>query len=265
MEYKPPLTIKEQIKYLEDNKRVIYNQLSKDKAEEILRTCNYINVISPFKHRFAKKDRKQRVQKDVYGNHIYTRDVDFKEYYDLYVFERNQYPIMYKNLMNFERLLNSIVSHESIYNFYLSSTEAFNIFIEMLKANINTSAYLGNKKDRIIETINKLNRYIEEYQSPYIVFDNLCLNEILAILTALDKKTQDSCINQIICRQNIIKANDIPTFYDQASKLVRIRNCICHNDSLEILLRYLSRKHKRLRTSSDKHSYAKLIKKLNEQ
>ena len=51
-------------------------------------------------------------------------------------------------------------------------------------------------------------------------------------------------------------------FYNQASKIIRIRNYICHNDSLEILLRYLSRKYKTLRTSSDKHSYAKLIQKL---
>jgi len=93
-------------------------------------------------------------------------------------------------------------------------------------------------------------------------FHTLSLHSLLAILVSLDDGPKHRCIEEITKRQSIVKADDEKTFYDQVSKIIRIRNCICHNDSLEILLRYLSRKHKTLRTSSDKYSYAKMIEKI---
>lgn len=53
--YKPSKTVKEQVEYLESNKRVVFNEISKKEAEEILFKYRYINVITPYKHRFAKK------------------------------------------------------------------------------------------------------------------------------------------------------------------------------------------------------------------
>ena len=165
--------------------------------------------------------------------------------------------------MNFESIMNSVISYEVLNTFCLSTTNSFDIFVEMLKANINTSMYTDNTKTRMHENLNKLPKYLSDFKSPYVVFDNLSLNETLTVLAGLDSETQKKCINQIIVNQTIIKSDDMETFYQQVSKLVRIRNCICHNDSLEILLRFLSRKYKTLRSSSDKHSYAKLIEKLS--
>ena len=134
----------------------------------------------------------------------------------------------------------------------------------MLKATINTSSFRDSVKERMHETVDNLLNYILEYNNPYIVFDNLTLNEILIVLVGLDNETQSKCISQILKRQHLIKSDDINTFYSQVSRLVKIRNCVCHNDSIEILLLFLSRKHKSLRSSSDKYSYAKLIEKLSE-
>lgn len=264
MDFKQPLSVCDQTKYLSENKRVVYNNMSESDAQEILYKCNYINVITPFKYRFARKNKKGGVQKDVYGNHIYDRDVDFKEYYDLYLAERNKYPIIYKHIMEFETLLNSIISHECMCKFNICSTDSFKVFTEMLKATINTSSFRDSVKERMHETVDNLLNYILEYNNPYIVFDNLTLNEILIVLVGLDNETQSKCISQILKRQHLIKSDDINTFYSQVSRLVKIRNCVCHNDSIEILLLFLSRKHKSLRSSSDKYSYAKLIEKLSE-
>jgi hypothetical protein len=78
--YKHPLSNAEQVNYIEENKNVVYSQYSKEKAIQYLYEHSYINVITPFKHRFAEKDKKTGIPlRDGLGNHIYTHKVDFKE------------------------------------------------------------------------------------------------------------------------------------------------------------------------------------------
>lgn len=47
--FKQPLSVAEQTAYLAKMKRVVYNDIMEDEAQEFLYTHNYINVISPFK------------------------------------------------------------------------------------------------------------------------------------------------------------------------------------------------------------------------
>ena len=70
IKYKKPLTIEEQVDYLEKNKHVVYNITSKDEAKVYLYNHNYINVISPFKERFARHDENDAAVRDENGNHI---------------------------------------------------------------------------------------------------------------------------------------------------------------------------------------------------
>lgn len=260
--YKPPLTVKKMTEHLAKSKRVVFNDISEQEAQEILYTHNYINVISPFKYRFAKKNKKGLTIKDKNGNHIYERDVDFKEYYDLYVAERNKYPKLFRSISCFEQLFSSVVSYEVLNAYCLKDPAAFSNFISILRGNINSSQYKETVKNHNRDVVDNLEKSIEEYGNPYVVFDTLSLHSLLAILVSLDDGPKHRCIEEITKRQSIVKADDEKTFYDQVSKIIRIRNCICHNDSLEILLRYLSRRHKTLRTSSDKYSYAKMIEKI---
>lgn len=81
--YKSAKTLEEQIEYLKSNKRVRFNIIDEKSAKDILFKYNYINVISPYKHHFAKLNSKKEVIK-VDGNHVYERDVEFSEYYELY-------------------------------------------------------------------------------------------------------------------------------------------------------------------------------------
>lgn len=55
IKYKKPLSIEEQIDYLEKSKSVVYNKCSKEEARHILYKYNYINVISPLNIILLKK------------------------------------------------------------------------------------------------------------------------------------------------------------------------------------------------------------------
>lgn len=61
--YKPAKTLDEQIKYLKENKKVYFNIITEKQAKDILFRYNYINVITPFKHHFAKLSKKMRLSK----------------------------------------------------------------------------------------------------------------------------------------------------------------------------------------------------------
>ncbi len=77
-QYKPAKTILEQLDYLNKNKRVQFNEMNRDFAGDKLLEYNYINVITPFKHKFAKLNEKKEVEK-IKGSHIYERNVEFSE------------------------------------------------------------------------------------------------------------------------------------------------------------------------------------------
>lgn len=58
-QYKPAKTISEQLEYLHTNKRVQFNKINEDLAGDKLLRYNYINVITLFKHKFAKLNEKR--------------------------------------------------------------------------------------------------------------------------------------------------------------------------------------------------------------
>ena len=62
-QYKPAKTILEQLDYLNKNKRVQFNEMNRDFAGDKLLEYNYINVITPFKHKFAKLNEKKKLKK----------------------------------------------------------------------------------------------------------------------------------------------------------------------------------------------------------
>jgi hypothetical protein len=80
IQYKKTLTIDEQIEYLKNIKHVVFIEISEEKAKNILYENNYINVITPYKHLFAKTDIEGITIRDAQGKHIYEQDTDFTEY-----------------------------------------------------------------------------------------------------------------------------------------------------------------------------------------
>ena len=158
--YKPSKTVKEQVEYLESNKRVVFNEISKKEAEEILFKYGYINVITPYKHRFAKKD-KGKVVKDETGRHIYERDVDFKEYYDLYVNERKKYPTISANVIYFETRFRSILSYAILNSTDINCDSDLMNFLESIRLRISQSNNYSEKRlEHMNESISKLENNI---------------------------------------------------------------------------------------------------------
>ncbi len=62
--YKTYKTIDEQIEYLSTYKNVEYIITNKDQSKRYLSEFGYVNVITPFKHCFAKLDNKHEVMKE---------------------------------------------------------------------------------------------------------------------------------------------------------------------------------------------------------
>ena len=94
MEYKKPLSTIEQIEYLSKNKRIVFEETIK--SRDLLLRYNYINVVSPFKHIFARNNSNDPYKSDRDENHkhIYDRDVRFEEYLEKLSEERSKYSEM---------------------------------------------------------------------------------------------------------------------------------------------------------------------------
>lgn len=97
--------------------------MNKENAGNKLLEYNYINVITPFKHRFAKLNNKKEVEK-ANGRHVYERDIEFQEYYNFFINERKSYPIIITNILDFE---------------YILKPASLIMFLQSVKSKIQTS------------------------------------------------------------------------------------------------------------------------------
>lgn len=158
-QYKPAKNILEQLQYLNEKKRVQFNEMNKEMAENKLLQYNYINVITPFKHKFAKLDKKKEVEK-INGNHIYEKDVEFSEYYHFFIDERKKYPIIIKNILNFEIHFKSIVAYHILTSYNINNSEQLELFLGMLKLKFAFLESRYNQK-RIEHMNNHLNHLKE--------------------------------------------------------------------------------------------------------
>lgn len=262
--YKKPLTTAEQIDYLENTKRVRYIHISKEKAAEILYSNNYINVISPFKHYFAEKDSDKHPIK-VNGSHVYSRNVDFKEYYNHYQNERNDYPVLYKSILTFEAHFNAIVSYETINSFGIADSDKFTLWIDSLKANLEASGYDDEVKQHMRSEIGKFPKQMDKYDSIYIFMDRLSLSALITVFRCSGVTLKKKIFKEMYSRNFTLGYTDLPTFEsDLLERIVQIRNCVCHGNSLDVLKEYYDIKEKTFRTKSDKKRFKTIIRKLHQ-
>ncbi len=262
-EFKPPLTIEEQITYIKDKKNVVYNIVDEKEAEKLLYEHCYINLITPYKRRFAKKDKHGRVKRDSEGNHIYPKEVEFAEYRDAYEKERNSYPQLYSSIIRFESAFNSILTYEMIHYYSLSNTIMFQMMQEMMHKNLESSDYEESTKEKMRQEISHFNEDIERYDSIYIFFDRSSLSRSITLFRCCDPDLKNKIFKELFARGYTLGYEDLPTFdSDLFDRLVQIRNCICHGNSLEVLLNYYRIKSKTIRKRSDRKRYETIIKKL---
>ena len=267
MKFKKPLTVAEQVNYLESNKRVTYNTISKEQAKEILYTHNYINVISPFKENFALRNDVGNIVRDKNGNHIYNRNTDFSEYYNCYLFERLKYPIIYENIIKFESIFNAIVSYETLNYYNIESYNSFLTFISSLKANLEilrkNKRYSESTTNHMLDEINSFDKLMTNYENIYIFLDRLSLSQIITVYRCVDKNLHNKIFKNLLSRNLTFGYSSAGTFDDVLKRIVPIRNCIAHSNSLNILINYYNIKDKSLRNATDKKKFKKIIAKLS--
>lgn len=261
--YKKPLTIEQQVNYLEKTKRVVYKEVSKEESEEFLYTHNYINVISPFKYHFAKKDKNGAVIKNESNCHIYESDIDFSQYMYRYYNERSLYPSLYTAISIFESTFNSILSYEVINYYDLENKKNIELFIqEIMQNTINLENISFSEKQHMLRTINNFPKSIDKYDSVFIFFDRMSFSELSTVYKSIDVKIAYKIFNAMVLESlnlGYVKKRD---FDNSLTTLIQIRNCIMHSNSLTILIRYYNVKKKSLRSAKDKKKYTKIIDQL---
>lgn len=261
MKYKEPKTVKEQIEYLKAEKRVVFNDITEEEAEIILEKYGYINVITPFKHVFAKKDKGMVVKED--DKHVYENDTEFKSYFDRYEEERKLYPTLFTVISAFETVFNAIVSQKVAKYYSLDSEKNFDEFIQKLKLNLLADDNITNHaKIHMMEEISGFKTKLMLYGSIYIFLDRLSLNSIITIYKTSDSKLKNEIFKLLINHDATLGYYDMPTFDEFLTRIVPIRNYVYHNNSLEVLYRYLNIEKNTLRNDTDKKKYKNIVKKL---
>lgn len=266
MEYKIPLTLDEQINYLHHSKRIQFNIITEEQAKEILMRYGYINVITPFKYKFARLDRKHRPIKDDYGHNIYDRNIEFSEYYSLFIEERIKYPTIAKNVILFETQFKSILTYHVLTENKINDYDSLHSFLETIRLNLSKKEnYSAKRMAHMIHQILKAEKTIDNYHSVYSFFDHLSLGTFLTIFIGLDINLQNQIFED--CKKVNLSFNvdKTPDFINKIFTLISIRNCIVHGNSLEILVKFYNPKNKTLRDSTNKKRFVHMIQYLSKE
>ena len=117
-------------------------------------------------------------------------------------------------------------------------------------------------RNQIYKTITDFESNLYEYNNLYILFDWLSLNDLCNIFRVLDDKLKNNIFNKLLEFKKTFNFTDLKTFEEKLHIIVGIRNCVYHNNSLEILIRFYNFKNYDLRKSSDQRSYRNIIEKL---
>lgn len=273
IQYKKTLTIDEQIEYLKNIKHVVFIEISEEKAKNILYENNYINVITPYKHLFAKTDIEGITIRDAQGKHIYEQDTDFTEYNNAYHAERDNYSEMFSNISKFESTLNSILSNETILYYSINSREKFDYFMKQLLKNINSfpvknqnskqfRGYSGKTLQHMRNEISSMHSHMEKYEDIYIFMDRLSLSELITVFRCLDLQLRSRIFKELAIRNLTFGYQNFSSFDIFLTRIAPIRNCICHHNSLEILINYYDIKNHSMRTEKDRKIMNNVINRL---
>ena len=262
VQYKTPKTIDEQIKYIADNKRVVFNNISEDAAKNILQKYGYINIITPFKYKFAKRNPDGTIVKKN-GFHVYERDIDFSEYFDAFNKEREKYTKIFSNISSFESTFNSIVAYECIHFYNIKDYANFDAFINELRVNILKN-YSGAIREHMLRSVSKFYAKMNEYDSIYIFMDRLNLNEVATVFRNIDPSLQEKIFQKLSSLGLTFDNTRMKSFDKALTKVIQIRNCVFHENSLTVLIRYYNVKEKKYRDKPSRSEYNRLVTKLSQ-
>jgi hypothetical protein len=264
--FKKALTVNEQIEHLKRTKRVVFNKVSETEAKDFLYMNNYINVISPLKLKYVEWEIKAinnmkipYPKKSIDGNHVYVRDVDFQEYIVRYETEKKEHKIIFSNILEYEKLFNSIFSYHVFLEYNIRETNDLIEFLLELKDTLESNNPYPNRYEYFRRNIDELIKKTRETTSCYILFNNIGFSELLTLYILSKQDIKNLALKEINGRNEILKYNSIKEMEQSLFKIITIRNCICHGNSLEILRFYHNIKECIFRTSDQRKKFNKLI------
>lgn len=261
--YKPAKNTQEQIEYLKTNKKITFNSIHEQQARDILYKYNYINVITPYKHHFSKFDKDGNEVK-IDGKHIYERDVEFSEYFNLFKNERLQYPIIIKNILGYELRFKSIMAYRILTSTEINDENKLVAYLGSVRLRIPmNSDYSDSRLEHMNNHIKQLEKSISGYADIYCFFDRMSLGVSLTIFSGLDQGLQKQLLKDFKSLGMNFGVKNINDFIDKVFTLVAIRNRVMHCNNLEILVRYYNPATHKLRKNRNKKKYAKMINELS--
>ena len=280
--YKPSMKAKNMLDHIEDNKNIICQDISRDEAEILIKSKNYINLVTPFKHMFAEVDETKNnrywSKKDSNGRHIYLERNDFMDYYALFLSEREDYSLLYKGLEIFEMAFKSMVGYEFIMAYNVIDSTKARIGFTNMKARVDklvidstgTEEDVEFRKSKMKDSFDKHIRNLEDRISVetgkviygtdiYIMFDRMTLNEILNIYMLLRMSRKKKIFAELDSLELTLGAESELDLSRIVFNLTPIRNCVMHFNSIEILMKYSDYKNKIIRENASRKKYEDLV------
>lgn len=165
--------------------------------------------------------------------------------------------------MRFETTFNSIIAAEVIIGYKIDSYDKFMEFIDELMVNASSMEFKESVRKHLQDEIKGFPDVMKKYDDIYIFMDRLSLSQIIAIYRCCDKHIHNKIFSGLINANMTFGYSSPGTFEDFLRRIVPIRNCISHFNSLEILINYYNIKSKELRSYPDRKRYKKVIARLS--
>lgn len=269
IKYKNTKTVDELVEYLENEKNVTYNVINKEEAKKILYRYNYINVITPFKYKFAKYHPEQSDMDDPFknneGRHVYERPVEFAEYFKEYQEERKDYPIIWKNLMDFETKFKSIAAHELLIHLKSNGNELLSdsqleYFLSTCAFRAKNSSWINQNfsSDNIDYWFDKVLGQMEHKNNLFVYFDHFNLGQWEILFAGLDEDLQEKIFDQLKKTEVNLNTKNVYDFLRRYKIVKEFRNCVAHNNSVRVLIRFRNIKTNQYRNLRERKKYVKV-------
>lgn len=216
--YKKIRTIDEQVEILVNNKNFIKDSID-DNAKDFLLRYNYINVITPFKYKYAElkiiNDRPHyiKIKIDNVMRHAYNKEVDFKEIENHFMMERASYQFIASGLITFETTFKSLVNYYLFTEYkcdndlelictvrhFIQSVKFLNLGYEFndkkTEANKRRKSHIRRSFDKIIAELEGTSDKCpfcggNKVSNIFVYFDKMTLKHIINIFYCFDKEIQ---------------------------------------------------------------------------
>lgn len=273
VEIKKALKVELQVEYLEQYKNIDFTNFGKTKAAEYLKYNNYINVITPFKYYYAKRDplkdyellktKKNEDGVDIY-RHVYENKTLFEEYVKRYEDERKNYDIIYKNIIIFKSTLKNLLAYHLLTSIDYESKEELSEYISSLSLNIVNLKMKEETKNIVLKNIEKISNKIKFSYNIFHTMYSLNFRLIIDLFNVLNEKTKDLIFEDLEKKSLVFGTSNASQLHKTMIKIKDIRNAVMHNDSIEVVVRYVNANNEKnnYRKPGPRKAYRRLIKKL---